>query len=301
MRQTVPILPSENRQHPVHSESSQQRGFLVKIYPAVVSGSLILLDRQVTFFGRDTECEYELTDDHSSRFHSKFVWEGDDCLLRDLGSTNGTFVNEVRISQCCLKHGDQIRIGTNIFKFLSARDVEAMYHEAVFQMMTVDALTQTYNRRYFDDVFQRESLRSVRYQRSLGLLLLDIDHFKNLNDTYGHLVGDEILTGMCQRISKRFQRDEVFARIGGEEFAIALIEVSPEFLRDMGESLCRTVSAEPFSTSQGAVQVTLSIGGAHAAGDSPIAANVLYERADQQLYRSKAAGRNRYFDASLKD
>lgn len=294
MRHTVPIIRLEDESTPVERASRPDGACLVKIYPAVVSGSLIPLDRDEYVFGRDSECEYELTDDFASRRHAAFRWHGCDCFVVDLGSMNGTFVNNERVTQQQLHNGDQVRIGSHIFKFLVSDQVEALYHEAVFEMMTVDALTQTYNRRYFDDVFNREVSRSLRHKRSLGLLMLDIDNFKQHNDTYGHLVGDELLSGMCERISNRVRGDEVFARIGGEEFALAVVESSKEGLDAIGTQLCDLVSQEPFQTSHGEVELTISAGGAHTRGLEPITPKELFEAADANLYRAKQSGRNQY-------
>ncbi len=255
---------------------------------------MIPLDRDEYVFGRDSECEYELTDDFVSRRHAAFRWQGSDCFVADLGSMNGTFVNNLRVTQQQLNNGDQVRIGSHIFKFLVSDHVEAMYHEAVFEMMTVDALTKTYNRRYFDDAFNREVSRSLRHERSLGLLMLDIDNFKQHNDTYGHLVGDELLSGMCERISERIRVDEVFARIGGEEFALAVIEPSKESLDEMGAQLCELIGQVPFQTTAGEIDLTISVGGAYTGGHQAITAKDLFEAADSNLYRAKQSGRNQY-------
>ncbi len=294
MRHTVPILRLDDESTPLEDASRPDGACLVKIYPAVVIGSLIPLDRDEYIFGRDSGCEYELTDDFASRRHASFRWQGGECFVVDLGSMNGTYVNNQRVTQQQLCNGDQIRIGSHIFKFLVSDQVEAMYHEAVFEMMTVDALTQTYNRRYFDDVFNREVNRSIRYERSLGLLILDIDNFKQHNDTYGHLVGDDLLSGMCERISSRIRGDEVFARIGGEEFALAVVESTKEELDAIGRQLCDLVSQDPFPTSHGEIQLTISAGGAHTCGLGSFAAKDLFEVADANLYRAKQSGRNQY-------
>ena len=293
MYSTVPLKEFQKKR-PRVTNSKLHRAYLVKIYPAVISDSLIPLDRDEIVFGRDEICDFDVADEFASRRHVAFRWQRKECFITDLESTNGTFVNDERISHRKLEHGDQIHFGTQIFKFLSAEDVEATYHEAVFQMMTVDALTQTYNRRYFEDVFERETTRAIRYQRSLGLLILDLDHFKKLNDTYGHLVGDQVLKGVCQRISSRLRHDDIFARIGGEEFAVTFIEGTKQTVDLVGHELCELVNSSPIQTSRGEVKVTISVGGAFASGDDPAECLQLFESADANLYRAKAEGRNQY-------
>lgn len=266
---------------------------LVKIYPPVVSGSLIALDQEEMLFGRDISCDYELADDFASRRHAIFRWVDRNCVIVDQKSMNGTYVNDQRVAERVLKSGDQIRIGHHIFKFLASDHVEAMYHEAVFEMMTVDALTKTYNRRYFEDTFIREINRSYRHGRQLGLLLLDIDFFKQINDTHGHLIGDELLAGVCKRVRSRVRNDEIFARVGGEEFALVVVECSLENLRELGNDLCELVRQEPFPSSKGNIPVTISIGVAHALGSAPITMNGMLDLADRNLYEAKRAGRDR--------
>ncbi|MCA9079148.1 MAG: GGDEF domain-containing protein [Planctomycetaceae bacterium] len=265
---------------------------IVRIYPAGVGGSLFALDKPAVRLGRGSDCECELPDDYTSRHHCKIEWRGDRHVLTDLNSLNGTFVNDVRVTTHELKPGDQIRLGFHIFKYLASNHVEAMYHEAVFEMMTIDALTQTYNRRYFEDAFQREVLRSSRHARQLGLLLMDLDHFKQVNDKYGHLIGDELLTGFCRRIKVRVRGDEVLARFGGEEFALAAVEISRDDLLRLAEDLRDLVASKPFETSKGAVSLTMSIGAAHSSGLDLISPKEMLDAADQKLYEAKSAGRN---------
>lgn len=297
MRHTVPILnlesesPEKFGEDSVHSRPKD--ACLVKIYPPVVTGSLIALDRDEILFGRDISCDYELSDDFASRRHAVIRWVDRNCMIVDQKSMNGTYVNDQRVGEQVLKSGDQIRIGHHIFKFLASDHVEAMYHEAVFEMMTVDALTKTYNRRYFEDAFLREINRSFRHGRQLGLLLLDIDYFKQINDTHGHLIGDELLAGVCKRVNSRVRNDEIFARVGGEEFALVIVECTLENLRRLGDELCELVGSKPFTSSKGDINVTISIGVAHALGSAPITMNGMLEQADKNLYEAKRLGRNR--------
>ena len=296
MRSTVPIFQiADSQQNAGQADSfaEPQSACLVKIYPANVRGNLIPLDRDQTTLGRDESCDYELVDDFASREHAVIRRNGGQYTILDLGSTNGTHVNDERIEgEHPLSAGDQIRVGHHIFKFLSSDHVEAMYHEAVFQMMTKDALTGTYNRRYFEDAFHREVTRSVRHARTLGVLFIDIDEFKRLNDDHGHLVGDEILAAMCKRLMCRIREDELFARIGGEEFALAVVEISRESLVSLADQIRELVSSQPFATTAGDISITVSIGVAHTNGLEPIHARELIGQADEQLYQAKRNGRN---------
>src|SRR5207244_10140427 len=129
-----------------------------------------------------------------SRHHARIIPVARSYFIEDAGSTNGTFINDTLVAERqALKDGDQIKIGRSILKFMSGTNIEANYHEEIYRLMTVDALTQTYNRRYFDEALEREHNRSTRYKRDLSLIVFDIDHFKKINDVHGHVAGDQVL------------------------------------------------------------------------------------------------------------
>ncbi len=266
---------------------------LVRIYPAGVSGSLIPLTFRRLTIGRDQSCTIEVNDDFMSRTHAILELTESGFQLTDCHSRNGTFVNDERVTDACLlRAGDQIRMGNHIFKFLSADHVEALYHEAVYEMMTVDALTRVYNRRYFEDAFRREVLRSQRNGRSLALLMFDIDLFKSINDEHGHLIGDEILKALSARVRSRVRGDEILARIGGEEFAIVLVETTQECAQRIAAEVCDLVGATPLLSRLPDLRVTISVGGVYTNGLEMLSEKELFGAADHQMYLAKDAGRN---------
>lgn len=269
-----------------------KRACLVRIYPASASGALIDLRGPRMTIGRDALCDIELPDDFISRVHAMFEQNAHEWRVVDRGSLNGTFVNDQRVEQHTLRPNDQIRLGNHIFKFLSSDDIEVQYHEAVYEMMTLDALTQTYNRRYFEDGFRREVVRSVRHKRPLALLLIDVDFFKHINDRFGHLVGDEVLRALGLRLRQRTRGDEMLARFGGEEFAMTLAEISFADALVVAEELRQSVAREPFETTRGPVKLTISIGVAHYDGCSNRSSGEILEAADRKLYEAKHSGRN---------
>jgi diguanylate cyclase (GGDEF)-like protein len=270
----------------------ERESCLVRIYPAEASGSLIALHSPRMTLGRDSLCDIEVPDDFISRVHCVLERHDDRWVLTDRSSLNGTFVNDERVEERDLVPGDQIRVGNHIFKFLSSDHVEAQYHEAVYEMMTIDALTQTYNRRYFEEALRREVLRSARHQRPFALLLLDIDFFKRVNDRFGHLVGDEVLRALGARLKARVREDELLARFGGEEFALAMPEITQENAVEVAEEFRKLVSDEAVHSTRGEIPLTISIGMAHSDGRQPIACSELLDRADRKLYEAKHSGRN---------
>jgi hypothetical protein len=165
---------------------SSDRSCLVVIYGPEL-GKRAALGQGSFEIGRSSRCDLPIDQESISRNHARISWDGQRHVIEDLGSTNGTFVNETVVKRTPLKDGDQIKVGRSILKYMSGDNIEANYHEEIYRLMTMDALTQTHNRRYFNEALEREYNRSLRYRRALSLLLFDIDHFKKINDTYGHV------------------------------------------------------------------------------------------------------------------
>jgi GGDEF domain-containing protein len=197
---------------------------LVVIY-GLELGRKYNLDTQNVLIGRSSKADVQIDQESVSRNHAKLINAGKSIILRDLGSTNGTYVNDQLIDEYVLRDGDFIKIGRTIFKFLSGGNIENAYHEEIYRLTTVDGLTQIFNRRYFLEQLDREVSRAKRYRRDLSLIMFDIDRFKSINDSYGHLAGDYVLTQLATVIKGKIRREDVLARYGGEEFAIVLPEI----------------------------------------------------------------------------
>lgn len=296
MSVSAPVSLSDTCSQPFELPAADASGcFLVRIYPPgnLVENLVSLLDGDTTL-GRDPACDLLIDDDYSSRHHATLQVHESQCWIEDHGSLNGTFVNDVRIDRRQLQAGDHLRIGNYVFKFLSADHPEAQYHEAVYEMMTSDGLTRIANRRYFEDSFQRELARCLRHGRPLGVLLLDVDHFKRINDVYGHLIGDECLKELCARVQGAIRLDDLFARIGGEEFAVVLSETKPADCLLVAERVRRRVECTPFCADrQIEVPLTVSIGLAHSEDSIAQRMEDFLSAADARLYEAKRSGRNR--------
>lgn len=264
---------------------------LVRIHPSEGLGELIELTSDDLIVGREAGCDLQLCDDSVSRRHARLETTPEGCWVVDMGSTNGVYVNDLRVERQQLAAGDRLRLGNQIFRFLGADRVEAEYHEAVFRMMTTDGLTQAHNKRYLLDVIEREVLRARRTSRPLSVLMFDVDRFKTINDTYGHLAGDEVLSELCRRARGLLRQEEVLARYGGEEFALLLTETPLAEALTIAERLRCAVADALFHTERADIPVTISIGVAQASGTQT--APQLLQIADQQLYAAKRNGRNR--------
>lgn len=242
--------------------------------------------------GRTAKNDLFIDQESVSRNHARITFDGRTHWVKDLKSTNGTFLNDEAIDERPLRDGDQIRIGQTILKFMTGENVELAYHEEIYRLMTVDGLTQIHNRRYFDEALEREINRSKRYQRVLSLIAFDIDHFKHVNDTHGHLAGDGLLRQVTAAIKSRLRREDVFARTGGEEFGIVLPELTLEGARQVAEKVRRIVETMQVRYEQAVIPCTVSLGVAATDGTESTGKE-LYKRADDNLYAAKEGGRNR--------
>jgi two-component system, cell cycle response regulator len=268
---------------------------LVVIYTKEPSllGRRFVLDTSPIRIGRGAENHIVLEGDSVSRRHAHFEQRSGAWWCVDDGSTNGSYVNDEQIMrEAHLGNGDRIKIGPTIFKFLSGQDVEAQYHEEIYRMTIIDGLTQVHVKRYLLEALDKELMRARRHTRDLSFLMLDIDHFKRVNDVHGHLAGDYVLKEVARLIQQRIRRDEVLARYGGEEFAVILPETNLEGARALAEGLRDKIEQSRFVFQSELMRVTISIGVAMLQ-ESDRASLDLIKRADEKLYEAKHAGRNR--------
>ena len=266
---------------------------LVLIYPPGPDmGKRFALTRNEVVLGRGSDCDIQVDRDSVSRRHARVFRATDQWMVEDLQSTNGSYVNDVPVQNSLLRDADFLKIGAAIFKFLSGQGVEASYHEEIYRMTIVDGLTGAHNKRYFLEFLEREIARCARYRRPLSLLMLDIDHFKAINDQHGHLTGDFVLRELSRRLLGRVRREELLARYGGEEFAAVLPETDLSGARIFAEQVRRLVADTAFEYEGDRFNVSISVGLATVEGEDvdPMA---FIKRADDNLYRAKRDGRNR--------
>jgi two-component system cell cycle response regulator len=256
-------------------------------------GKHFVIDEEALTIGRDDGNSIMVDMDNVSRRHAKVFGRGKDHFVKDLNSTNGTYLNEEEVrGEMPLRSGDFIKIGGAIFKFLSGGDIERLYHEEIYNLTISDGLTQINNKRYLVEFVEREMGRCHRYNRSLSMVMFDIDHFKVINDTNGHLAGDYVLRELAQIIKPRIRKEECFARYGGEEFVVVMPEAGAENARKFAEKVRKLVEDHPFTFEAKSIQVTISLGVADLTGDMTEPLQFL-KVADTNLYKAKRGGRNR--------
>jgi len=290
-KMTTQVVMDAQDDLPLLSDSKARFSVLVMLYGEAIGKRFLITDKEVVV-GRDETSSLPLQDGTVSRAHCRLVPRGAEVDLQDLGSTNHTFVNGDRTAERTLRDGDQIRIGRTIFKFLAGDNVERAYHEEVFRLMSTDSLTGAFNRQHFDREIQRLYAYARRYERPLSLAMLDIDHFKYINDTRGHLFGDRVLAQLGALLASLRREQDVFCRYGGEEFAVLLPETDLAGAAGIANRMRRTVGRERFEYDGKVQPVSISIGVATLDAGMPDAA-ALIDASDNQLYEAKRQGRNR--------
>lgn len=267
---------------------------LVHIYPSGPTlGSRFTLGKNPIVLGRDEGSDIPINDESVSRRHACIQPNASGYAVVDLQSTNGTFVNDSRIALHQMQDGDYLRIGNAIYRFLTGGNLEAEYHEEIYRLTIMDALTEIYNKRYLMDFLARALSCSTRYTRPLAIAMLDIDRFKSCNDKLGHLGGDYTLRELAACINKAVRKDDLFARYGGEEFVIVMPETVREDAVKVAEHVRTLVEKHPFQFGAVQFQITISVGVAAISGESWLATSEFLRKADECLYEAKRQGRNR--------
>ena len=274
----------------IRLEALAEDACLVVIYGPDLGRKFAMSDQSLTV-GRVDGCDIQLEEKEVSRNHCKIVCRKGEVSIHDLGSTNGTFVDDKLVEVATLQSGSLVRIGGNILKFLASGNLESTYHEELFNLTTKDGLTNTHNKRFLLDSLAREVGRAKRYGRPLSMMMLDIDHFKLVNDVFGHLAGDHVLKQLVLAITEHVREQDIMARFGDEEFVIILPEIGFGGAMTCAEKVRRLVEETRFIYDGSKIPVNISIGvvasrnGTHDAED-------MLRIVDANLYEAKRRGRN---------
>lgn len=270
---------------------SDDRDCLVCIFNGPL-GRTFPLESDEILIGREADCDVQIHHSAVSRHHARIERREGARVLVDLGSTNGTEVNGRRVREHVLRSGDHVRLGQVVLKYLSGSNVERNYFEHITRPSVEDELTGAYNRRFLLWSLERELSRAQRHDRPASLLMLDIDTFKEINDTHGHLCGDEVLRQLAGLLRERSRNEEGVARYGGDEFCILLVETALQGACAFARALAEIVRGHAIEWEGHSIPVTVSIGVAefHEAMNGP---NDLIRAADVRLGLAKRAGRDR--------
>jgi diguanylate cyclase (GGDEF)-like protein len=246
--------------------------------------------------GRDSTAEACLDDPGLSRFHAKVFRKGGVYYIQDLESTNGTFLSGQRLMGAAqLTEGDRILVGRDVvLKFAIQDALEQEAAQRLYESAVRDPLTHLYNRRYLDERISGEFAFAMRHGTPLSVIMVDVDHFKKVNDTHGHLAGDEVLKSVATTVQKSIRLEDIAARYGGEEVVVVARGADVNNALALGERIRRMIQKLVIPWENEGLQVTVSVGIATRTPDKPYATvEALIAAADSGLYVAKESGRNK--------
>ncbi len=264
----------------------------------------IPLEREEVTMGRALDADIRINDARASRLHARITSETNTetgetrYRLLDLGSTNGTLLNGERIEQALLHDGDKFEVGDQLIRFEMLDEIDREFQQQIHRLLVHDELTGLLTGKSFFSELRREAARAEAEKIPFCVLMMDIDHFKEVNDTYGHLAGSETLEEVGAVIKKALRAGDVGARFGGEEFAAFLLDadysqalIAAERVRSAIEKYEFPAARRGGSETPRTHHITISIGVAAYPDDArdPIQ---LVEMADSALYCAKRNGRN---------
>lgn len=273
--------------------SSQQAYVIVIAGPH--TGRMFKLEQNEIVLGRSPKVEMQLQDVGISRTHARLYQVGNSVFVEDLQSANGTFLNgqQLVMSQQ-LQDGDKITLGSStILKFTYHDKLDEDYQKQMVEAAIRDGLTKAYNKKYFSNHIMSEYSYAKRHNTHIALVLFDVDHFKHVNDTYGHLAGDYVLVELARLSQQTVRAEDMFARYGGEEFVVVARGLTMYQAYQFAERLRLAVQNKRFVHQGVEIPITISLGVA-SYPEVPIDTHEsLIAASDAALYTAKNNGRNR--------
>ncbi len=274
------------------------RGGKKRAFVVVLSGDrmgeMFPLKNDRTTIGRGLQTDVRINDEGISRTHAVVEMEDGDYLLSDAGSTNGTYANGSKVDRYKLQEGDKVQIGaSSVLKFTYHDDLDEDFQRNLYESALRDRLTGIFNRGYFANRLESDVAFALRHGKPLSLVIFDVDDFKQLNDEHGAPVGDQVLSTLAHRVLGTTRSEDIFARFGGEEFALICRDVDAIRASRAAYRIKETVGAKPFELHGQSLAVTVSVGVADLGMLVEPKAEALIEAADAALYLAKRSGKNR--------
>ena len=267
------------------------------IYIGNNSGSRYKLKNGSTTIGRSPQADICIEDERISRIHCVIEWTGDTITIEDKGSTNGTYVDARKVSRATLPPGVPLQLGYSIMKIEYKTETEIRSEESLLHRASFDALTGIFNRYHFTKLALMEMAYARRHQLPVGVILMDVDNFKQVNDIYGHQSGDFVLAQFANTVIENKRTEDLFGRYGGDEFIILPRgEIGHEGMLEQCERIRKAIKNFEFCFEDASVRITISLG-FHiievGKSDTETMLNELIDKADQALYLAKKNGRNK--------
>ena len=276
------------------TERPKRNAMTLHVIKGPRAGEVLIVERADAVLGRGDDADLRVEDASLSRTHVRFERDGDTLTITDLESLNGTLVEGMRLTGTQrLRNGDLLTLGNVLIRFAVQDPAELQVSRDLYEAAVRDRLTGLYNRGYFDDRIAAECAFVKRHQTSMAVLLIDLDHFKQVNDTHGHPVGDAVLRAAAAKISESLRAEDLAARYGGEEFVVLARGTDSGGAQVLGQRLRTRIALAETMTPAGPVKVTASIGIAVMRKDLVYRnAGELIAAADAALYEAKNGGRN---------
>lgn len=272
--------------------AARERHLLVRIEGEAL-GQVTVLRGEEVIIGRGQNSTLCIPDPGVSQRHARLCWNANRYTLEDLGSANGSYVGGQPIDKRVLVDGDVIQLGPSVVFRYSITDAEqqAML-EHLYDASVTDALTGTYKRDYFDSRLASEIAYARRHNAPLSLIIFDSDHFKQINDRYGHRIGDQALISLVRAVRATLRTEDVLCRYGGEEFAIILRTTDVNSAARVAERIRAVASEVRVESPTGSFGLTVSLGCASLRCCAAATAEGLIGVADRRMYAAKRGGRN---------
>ncbi len=292
--ETTMIVNTEMLQQARQGLNERDQAYLIVISGPHVGRMYKVGEDNITM-GRSPQVDLQLNDVGVSRKHARIVHHGENVFVEDLKSANGTYINGRRVTtEYQLQDGDKITLGTTtILKFTYHDKLDEDFQRQMFDAALRDGLTGAYNKKYMMNHLRSELSYALRHGTHLSMLMFDVDHFKNTNDTYGHLAGDRILAKLSELAMQSIRSEDTFARYGGEEFAIICRGIGIDQCARLGNRIRKLVEQTNFVYEGQHIPVTISVGVSGVPGVQARTPEDLIGAADEALYAAKDAGRNR--------
>ena len=283
------------------SKSGAGAGACLLVISGKAIGKMFRLSKPEMLVGRGGEADIILNDDAISRRHARIETLADDTVwIEDLGSKNGTYLEGERVTRVELHDGDRVLLGSSTILKLTYQDqIEEQFQKQLYESATRDDLTGLLNRKFLLERLSVEFAYCVRHQVTLSLCMFDIDHFKQINDRWGHVAGDMVLSQLGKLVRRITRPEDGVCRYGGEEFAVLLREIDGGNARLFAERIRARVEQADFSFKdengrKQRIKITISVGVATVSETEQYSTvEELIGAADKQLYAAKQAGRNR--------
>ncbi len=229
----------------IHERRPKASACLVEIYGQQIGRKIILTQGELVV-GRSQKADVQIDQESVSRKHARFSIKGSGITIEDLGSTNGTYINDEPANNTPLQNQDQIKVGRTIYKFLADEDLESAYRQELLRLAAIDGLTECFNEAYLTEQLTREVSRAYRYARPLSLVLFDLEGMGRINKELGQLAGDTVLTQLAHRVRNRLRREDIFARLNGGLFAVVAPESAQDDVGSLVQKIQKLVTEQPF-------------------------------------------------------